>query len=103
MTLYSAAQSLDQPRVDDTRKGFRYRHDWTALGDRYIDRGYVRQRVAFACQRPRACRNLPDRPPFPWRSNLGGGNRPAELATWLRLPAAISAEHVEGPAAARKD
>ena len=48
MTLYSPAQPRDRPRVGERPETFRYPHDWTALGDRYIDRGHVRQRVAFA-------------------------------------------------------
>lgn len=65
----SIARSAARRRQPET---IRYRHDWTALGDRYIDRGLVWQRVVVACQRPRARRNLADRPPFPWRGDLGG-------------------------------
>jgi hypothetical protein len=45
----SIARSAARRRQPET---IRYRNDWTALGDRYIDRVHVRQRVAFVGQRP---------------------------------------------------
>jgi hypothetical protein len=53
MTLYNLAQPRI-PGVGDGRRRFDILTigDWTALGDRYIDRVHVRQRVAFVGQRP---------------------------------------------------
>ena len=80
MTLYSPA-NREIGRASARAGDVSIPHDWTALGDRYIDRRHVRQRVAFACQRPRARGNAAYRPPLPWRGEFGGGNHPVGVAT----------------------
>ena len=102
MTLYIPAQSRDRSRVSKGRRRF----DILTIGLHWatvtlIIGMFVSAWLLLASDREHAAMLLTA--PFPWRGDLGGRNRPARLAIQLRLPAAISAEYVEGSTAARQD